>query len=121
MRKIFAFQEFDPKAYSAGPNWGTIAKRYLFMASIVVVPSLVGLLQFLHAHAPALTYFMAAIAALYLPALALIRRPKATCSDDFKIKVTCPKTVDTRLLKQASASALAYFILVTVAVMAVWR
>lgn len=121
MKKTFAFQEFDPQAYSAGPDWKRIAARYCVMASIVVVPLVLGLLQFLYVTVPAITYLMVFVAALYVPALCMVRKPKVTITADFRIRVRNPKTVDTTILVKAACSALAYFILLTFAVLAVWR
>jgi hypothetical protein len=121
MKKAFGFQEFDPASYSAGPDWRRMAFRYGIMASVVVVPLLICLMQFLYICYPLITYMMAGVAALYVPALALVRKPSVTITKDFRVLVRNPKTVDTGLLLKAACSALAYFILLIVAVLAVGK
>jgi hypothetical protein len=75
------------------------------MASVVVVPLLICLMQFLYICYPLITYMMAGVAALYVPALALVRKPSVTITKDFRVLVRNPKTVDTGLLLKAACSA----------------
>ena len=64
---------------------------------------------------------IAAVAALYAPAIALIRKPRVTVMSDFQIRVHTPKTVDGRFLVSGVGSAVAYFVLIVAAVLIVAR
>jgi len=116
MRKILSFQEFNPSAYSAGPDWRTMLLRYALMASIVVVPVAMLLAQYVWRTAPVVGYLALAVLALYVPALALVRKPSVRLTPDYRFVLRNPKTVDTRILSKSAASALAFFILAVLAV-----
>ena len=78
MRKVFDFQEFNPSAYSAGPDWKTMLLRYCVMASLVVVPFIYVVANEAFYNVPLLKWILMGVVALYVPALALIRKPSVT-------------------------------------------
>ncbi len=116
MKKAFSFSEFNPASYTNEVDWRTIALRWVVIASIIIVPVSLTLLQFLYKQAPFVVYMIGGIAALYLPALFLIRSPSVEISKDFKIQVNALKTVNTKILLHSACSAAAYFLLLIVGI-----
>lgn len=119
MRKVLSFQEFNPRAYSAGPDWRTMFLRFCLMASVVVIPTVYIVLREVTYEVPLLGYLLAALAALYVPALLLIRRPSVKVTRDYQLILSNPKTVDPRILKKSAASAVVFFVLASFAVLTI--
>ncbi len=119
MRKVLGFQEFDPRAYAEKVDWRTIAMRWALIALVIIVPVALTILQWVYQLAPFVIYMMGGVAALYVPALLLIRRPRVTVSENFVIDGKAPNTVDTRSLVSAASSALVYFLLLCIGIL-VW-
>ena len=121
MKKIMKFNEFSPEAYSSPVDWRSILGRYMLMAAIVVIPVALTVLQFLYKYHPLIVGMMAAVVAIYIPAFTLIRNPKVQVTDDFKVTVYNPTTVDTKLLMKTACTAVAYFILLVAATVLLGR
>lgn len=121
MKKIMKFNEFSPEAYSSPVDWRSIIGRYMLMAAIFVVPVILTVLQFLYRYHPLIVGMMIAVVVIYCPAVALIRKPKVHVTDDFKVLVYNPTTVDSKILMKTACSAVAYFLLLTTATVLLGR
>ena len=121
LRSALNFQEFDPRCYREGSNVNAMLLRYVLIASVVVIPVAVCLIQYVFRSAPILIYMMAAVGALYAPAILLVRRARVTVTPNYEFCVSRPKTIDLGHLVDAACGAAAYFLLAGFVVLALGK
>ena len=117
--RIFSFAEFDPNRTM--PDVQAVFWRWVLLGALLVVPLLLAFLHLLYQTVPLIVYMIGAVACLYLPALALVRKPKVTVTNRFEIQLHNPRTVDVSILVGAGCSALVYFALLSFGILSVWR
>jgi|GEM_PF-3797923 len=121
LRRVFSFQEFDPKAYRDSPDITVIALRFVILAALVVVPVLFVLVRQAIHQAPVIGWLLALVVAFYIPLVFLFRRTSVRVSSDYRITLRNPKSIQICDLLDGITAACAFFLLAGFAVLALGR